>query len=220
VFEKGGYAVLRRPEALALLRFPRFRFRPSQSDALHVDLWVDGVNHLRDAGTYSYNTEPRWLAYFPGTEGHNTVQFDDRDQMPRLSRFLFGDWLWSKIEFPLRDGADETGFGASYRDGQGASHARFLALREGSLVVRDEVSGFARKAVLRWRLQPGAWRLEGAIVTDGVRRLSVTATMPLKRIALVEGWESLHYLQKQVSPVLEAEVDAPGTLTTEYAWKP
>jgi hypothetical protein len=61
-----------------------FRFRPSQADALHLDFWLAGSNVLRDAGSYSYNTEPEWLNVFPGhNASHNTVQFDDRDQMPR-----------------------------------------------------------------------------------------------------------------------------------------
>lgn len=50
---------------MAMLRYPRFRFRPSQADALHLDLWLEGRNLLRDAGTYSYNTESAWLSYFP-----------------------------------------------------------------------------------------------------------------------------------------------------------
>ena len=54
-YDDGGYAVMRNGTALAMLRYPRFRFRPSQADALHVDLWVAGHNVLRDAGTYSYN---------------------------------------------------------------------------------------------------------------------------------------------------------------------
>ena len=48
--DAGGYSLLRRGAAFALLRYPRFRFRPSQADALHVDLWAGGDNHLRDAG--------------------------------------------------------------------------------------------------------------------------------------------------------------------------
>jgi len=74
--------VLRHGPAMALLRYPRFRFRPSQADALHLDFWVSGENWLRDAGSFSYNTEQRWLNYFPGTVAHNTIQFDGRDQMP------------------------------------------------------------------------------------------------------------------------------------------
>jgi len=88
VADDGGFAILRRGAAMAMLRYPRFRFRPSQADALHLDLWLDGDNLLRDAGSYSYNTEPKWLNYFGGTASHNTVQFDERDQMPRLSRFF------------------------------------------------------------------------------------------------------------------------------------
>jgi hypothetical protein len=67
-----------------------------------VDLWVDVVMPvLRDAGTYSYNTEAQWIQYFGGTAGHNTVQFDDRDQMPRLSRFLIGEWLRTEQLEPI-----------------------------------------------------------------------------------------------------------------------
>ena len=36
---------------------PQAPARPSQADALHLDLWHRGVNLLRDAGTFSYNAE-------------------------------------------------------------------------------------------------------------------------------------------------------------------
>ncbi len=42
MFDGGGYAVLRRGDAMAMLRYPRFRFRPSHADAMHVDLWGGG----------------------------------------------------------------------------------------------------------------------------------------------------------------------------------
>ncbi|MDH4317523.1 MAG: heparinase II/III-family protein, partial [Desulfobulbaceae bacterium] len=185
IFDDSGYAVLRRGEAMALLRYPRFRFRPSQADALHVDLWLGGDNLLRDAGTYSYNTDPEWLAYFPGTVSHNTVQFDDRDQMPRLSRFLFGDWLQTEGLQPLVENAEKTTFGAAYRDGHGARHQRSVYLLDNRMIVRDEVVGFADKAVLRWRVRPGNWRMEGQSLTDGKHILSVLASVPLARIELV-----------------------------------
>jgi len=120
-FEKGGYFVLRHGPAMALLRYPRFRFRPSQADALHLDFWVSGENWLRDAGSFSYNTEQRWLNYFPGTVAHNTIQFDGRDQMPRLSRFLFGAWLRARDVEPLFASTKEQHCGAGYRDWQGQS---------------------------------------------------------------------------------------------------
>lgn len=218
IYDDGGYAVLRREKAMVLLRYPRFKFRPSHADALHLDLWVDGENLLRDAGTYSYNTDAEWLAYFPGTVSHNTVQFDDRDQMPRLSRFLFGDWLKTESLQPLVELAEETTFGAAYRDKQGARHQRFVRLMNDRVIVRDEVAGFVEKAVLRWRVKPGDWRLEGQCISNGNHVLTLNSSVLPTRIELVSGWESRYYMQKNPVPVLEIEVHEPTVLTTEYRW--
>lgn len=217
-FDRGGYVVLREAGSTAVLRYPRFRFRPGQADALHLDLWHGGRNLLRDAGSFSYNVEAEWLRYFPGTSSHNTVEFDGRDQMPRLSRFLFGDWLRTCSLEPLsrRDGV--VSCAAGYRDGKGAAHARHVRLGANSLQVRDEVSGFDRKAVLRWRLEPGDWLLDGNCASNGAQRLSVTGNIPIVRCELVEGWESRYYLEKTRVPVLEVEVVVAGVLITEYHW--
>lgn len=216
--DDGGFAVLRRGPVMAMLRYPRFCFRPSQADALHLDLWRGGDNLLRDAGTYSYNTQPHWLDYFGGTASHNTVQFDERDQMPRLGRFLFGDWLQASGIEDLKEDATGVRFAAGYCDSRGASHLRRVSLDDARLRVVDEVAGFARKGVLRWRLAPGSWTLEGSHLTDGVQTLTVQASMPIVRCELVDGWESRHYLEKTAVPVLEIEVQQAGTLTTEYRW--
>lgn len=216
--DDGGFAVLRRGPVMAMLRYPRFRFRPSQADALHLDFWLGGNNLLRDAGTYGYNTQAHWLNYFGGTVGHNTVQFDERDQMPRLGRFLLGDWLQTARIEDLCEAPETTDFAAAYRDGLGASHLRRVSLGDTHLRVTDEVAGFSRKAVLRWRLAPGRWALDGCRLTDGAQTLMVQASMPLVRCELVEGWESRHYLEKAAVPVLEIEVQQAGILTTEYRW--
>lgn len=218
VADDGGFAVLRRGSAMAMLRYPRFCFRPSQADALHLDLWLAEVNLLRDAGSFSYNTEPRWLNYFAGTASHNTVEFDNRDQMPRLSRFLFADWLKTSSLEPLANEPQAVTFSAGYCDGQGANHRRRISLGINHLAVVDEVAGFAHKAVLRWRIAPGKWRLDGQCLTNGEHVLTVHASMPIVRFELVEGWESRHYLEKTSVPVLEIEVQQPGTLTTECRW--
>lgn len=218
VADDGGFAVLRRGAAMAMLRYPRFRFRPSQADALHLDLWLDDENLLRDAGSYSYNTEPQWLNYFGGTASHNTVQFDDRDQMPRLSRFLFGDWLKTSFIEPMTQDAQATHFAVGYCDGKRVSHRRHISLGDSHLRVVDEVVGFARKAVLRWRVAPGAWLQEGQRLTNGTHVLKVQASMPIIRCEVVEGWESRYYLEKTLVPVLEIEVQQSGILTTEYRW--
>lgn len=239
VADDGGFAMLRRGAAMVMLRYPRFKFRPSQADALHLDLWLGGDNLLRDAGSYSYNTEPKWLNYFGGTVSHNTVQFDDRDQMPRLSRFLFADWLKTSFLEPLTEDAQTTRFGAGYRDPERASHQRRVSLADSYLRVMDEVAGFRNCAVLRWRLMPGDWHLERCSDSslraqrgnpdgmdchvapprnDGTDVLTVQATIPIVRCEIVQGWESRHYLEKTPVPVLEVEVRQPGTFTTEYRW--
>lgn len=218
LFDDGGFAVLRSGSAMVMLRYPRFRFRPSQADALHLDLWLGGRNLLRDAGTYSYNTDAQWLNYFPGTVSHNTVQFDDCDQMPRLSRFLFGDWLKTSYIEPLSEVGDTTTFAVGYQDRRKACHQRDVRLTENTLRVIDKIKGFANKAVLRWRLEPGQWRVEGTSLCNGEHRLTLEASMPITRFELVEGWESRYYLDKEQIPVLEVEVHQPGSLTTEYRW--
>ncbi|MNZ11429.1 Heparinase II/III-like protein [compost metagenome] len=217
-FDQGGYAVLRQKGSTAILRYPRFRFRPGQADALHLDLWHGGCNLLRDAGSFGYNVEAEWLRYFPGTASHNTVEFDGRDQMPRLSRFLFGDWLSTSNLEPLIEGSGGVSCAAGYRDGSGAAHTRHVCLGANSLQVRDQISGFAGKAVLRWRLAPGDWLLDGNSAVNGAQRLSVTGNIPIVRCELVEGWESRYYLEKTPVPVLEVEVADAGILLTEYHW--
>ncbi|KJJ99497.1 heparinase [Burkholderiaceae bacterium 26] len=222
--DDGGFAVMRNGSAMALLRYPRFRFRPNQADALHVDLWIAGQPCLRDAGTFSYNTESRWLSYFGGTQGHNTVQFDGRDQMPRLSRFLFGNWLRAEAVERL-SGSDPVTMAAAYSDDQGASHHRSMQLHTNYLEVRDRVGGFVERAVLRWRLAPGHWTFESnehgsefVVCMGNGQRLRVSADVPVTRCEIVEGWESLYYLEKTAIPVLELEVAHGGTLISQYEW--
>jgi hypothetical protein len=218
IADDGGFAILRRGIAVVMLHYPRFKFRPSQADALHLDLWLADDNLLRDAGSFSYNIESKWLNYFGGTASHNTVQFDDLDQMPRLSRFLFGDWLKTSFFEPLTEDARGTHFAVGYRVGSRYSHSRSISLSDTHLRVVDEVAGFDRKAVLRWRLAPGNWRLDGLRLTNESHVLTVQVNSPIIRCELVEGWESRYYLEKSPVPVLEIEVHQPSILTTEYHW--
>lgn len=217
-YDAGGYAVLRNPAAMALFRYPRFRFRPSQADLLHVDFWLGSLNVLRDAGSYSYNCCEPWLSYFPSSAAHNTIQFDQRDSMPRLGRFLFGAWPKARnvTGITLENGVQTVS--AGYCDWKGASHHRSIDLSESGLCVSDDVENFESAAVLRWRLAPGNWVWEdGWLIGNGVR-LRVQTSQPVKRCELVEGWESRYYTRKTPLPVLEVEVEQAGRLTTELRY--
>ena len=201
-FDDGGYHILRKGNAVAYLRYPRFRFRPSQADILHCDLFLNGENLLRDAGTYSYNSSHEDLVYFNGTKAHNTIEFDDKDQMPRLGRFLFGNWVKTKSINKINENENRVTAGASYQGPSGENHSRVLQLEHDKLVCIDEISGFKDKAVLRWRLAPGAWKLDGDTLSDGVRSIIIKSTVAIKNIEILEGRESLYYMQQSILPVL------------------
>lgn len=62
-------------------------------------------NILRDAGTYSYNCQKPWQDYFKSLAAHNTIRFDDHEQMPKISRFLNGKWPRLTVEADLSEGA-------------------------------------------------------------------------------------------------------------------
>lgn len=218
-FPEGGYGTLRKGNIFVLLRYPNFRFRPSQADALHVDLWQEGENLLRDGGSYSYNTGEKISRYFGGTASHNTIQFDDRDQMPRLSRFLFGDWLKMQDIMHIHEVDDSTKFGASYRDYQKAYHHRTIRLSSQRLIVTDKVTNFKHKAVLRWRLLPGEWQVNDFTLINDRCQIAIESTVPIIRIEVIQGWESRYYLKKTPLPVLEVEVQQAGELRTNVSWK-
>lgn len=219
-FPDGGYVLLRCGESLGLVRYANFRFRPSHADCLHLDLWHRGVNILRDGGTFSYNTEPRLLGYFSGTQSHNTVQFDDRSQMPRVGRFLFGEWLAMERCTEIVAEGDLLVWSGTYRDWMKARHSRTVSVQGRNWRITDEIDGCQEKAVLRWRLIPADWRLDQGTCDSRYAQLRVVTSAPVRRLELVTGWESQHYQEMTELPVLEIEV-GPGhwTINTEITLK-
>ncbi|ANQ25238.1 heparinase [Vibrio natriegens] len=216
-FDKGGYIGLRNKiGAFVLFRYPHFRFRPSQCDALHIDFWLDGLNLLRDGGTFSYNAGQTYIDYYGGTQSHNTVQFDEHEQMPRLSRFLLGAWL--KAKDVHWDEARQY-CSASYRDYVGCRHKREVSLSDSTLRVVDEIYGVQKKAILRWRLSPGEWIVEGNRITNHIHSITINCNTDIERLELVEGKESRYYYQETSVPVLEIEVTSDGKITTEYNYR-
>src|SRR5690606_41687747 len=99
-----------------------------------------------------------------------------------------------------------------------ASHGRKGRLYDGAMVVSDEVDGFQHKGVQGRGLGPGQWIIEGKTLDYGQRVIQVNASVPIVRFDLVGGWESRYYLEKKQVPVLEIEINQPGSLITEYRW--
>lgn len=215
LFEDGGYCFLQQENTRVFVRFPVFRFRPGHADALHLDLWHKGLNVIRDAGTYSYNTEERWLQYFAGTQAHSTVEFDGRDQMKRLSRFLFGNWLQVNHLTSIKNIAQGVTWSAGYKDHAGAEHRREIHLFSGKILINDQVSGFQEQAIIRWRLCPDQWNLQNCTCSSGKATLRVSTTAKHMHLALTTGYESRYYLEKSALPVLSIAIREPGKVTTE-----
>jgi len=213
LFADGGYAVLRpSTSSWALLRLPTYRFRPAHADPFHLDLWHHGVNLLRDGGSYAYNASPADLAFFPGIASHNTVEFDGAEPMPRLGRFLWGDWL--QLNAPPQ--LEATAVTVAYRCPHGRHQRQVRMDTTGHRwTISDTCSDFKHQALLRWRLCPGEWRLEGTSLIGPLATLQIHCDQPITRLELVSGLESRHYGAKTPLPVLEVSVaQAPATLTT------
>ncbi len=186
--------------ARALLRTGPLRFRPGQADLLHLELW-DGTRPVfADAGTGAYNppeAQQWWLDYFPSAAAHNTITFDGREPMPRLSRFLLARWPRLR---PLPDGA-------ALRDARNNSHRRTVRAEGRHWLIEDRVAGPFRALELRWRLGPGEWRLDGQGAC-GPALLRIEADAPLV-VALEPGWESPAYGEARPCTVLVARAAAP-----------
>ncbi|MBY0335118.1 MAG: heparinase II/III-family protein, partial [Acetobacteraceae bacterium] len=161
------------------------RFRPSHADALHLDLWDGDDALLPDAGTGAYNPgagDGWWLDHFRGTAAHNTVAFDEADQMPVVSRFLHARWL-ARGDLPA---------GGWVRDHRGNRHAREVRVEGRVWTVTDSVSGPFGTFALRWHLAGPGWAAtpDGAAGPRGRIALSADGLLVL---SLAEGWCSPSY---------------------------
>jgi len=194
-----------------VLRIPGYRFRPSQADVLHFDCWADGVNICRDSGTYAYNLKPEELDEFAGTAAHNTICFDGRNQMPRLSRFLFGQWLNSKeLDIDREAGVVRCSYDGNY----GEFHKRTVAWLGSEWCVEDTVGGKFEIATLRWRLCPTDWNVEGNAVVSTVARITIDIDDRPIVPKLESVRESRYYRQMTEIPCVVASVSNPCTIKT------
>lgn len=146
IFNDSGIAALTKGDIRVYMRLPGTRFRPPQADSLHVDIWNGANDLLVDSGTYSY-ASPGW-EYYSSTAAHNSIEFDDRDQMPRIGRFLFGSWL---ARGGVNEDIQKTMIGCSYVDSWGCKHEREVSLQDNVVLIKDKISGPFKSAVLRWR---------------------------------------------------------------------
>jgi hypothetical protein len=214
-FADGGYVTFEDGKASwALLRYPVFRFRPAHADAFHFDLWHQGRNVLRDSGSYSYNTEEPWQSYFSSTKAHNTVEFDGKDQMPSISRFLRGCWLKTNYPMDLKKDGEMLSWSGTYTDYLNNKHERTVNKKNETWTIQDAIEGSGSSAILRWRLFPVAWKIVGDKCVSQIAEIRIASSIKIKRIDIVEGWESRYYSEKTPIPVLEVEIGGNKAIIT------
>lgn len=189
------FLVIREKESKVILKIPSNYFRPSASDAFHLDVWHKGINILGDTGSFSYNSGEE-TSKFKSVEAHNTIQFGDKQQMPKISRFLFGHWLKAKkIQFITNN--ESVYFSAQYKDYKGNIHVRSVEyfLKIHRLVVEDFVKPRTGiKAYIHWHFTSSDFKqLDDGFLWNEIAMLKV---MNFQDFTLGNQKSSLYYLQK------------------------
>lgn len=151
----------------ATLRAVQFKHRPAHADQLHVDMWWDGFNIARDAGTYSYNAPPPWQNALVNTRVHNSITIDHRDQMVQAGKFLFLD----RAQAYFLPGSDENAISAYHRgyNKKSVTHTRKLSFNPGyGFSVVDQVAlknaKEPREVTLHWLLPDWQWAWQDGLL--------------------------------------------------------
>ena len=213
-----GFFIYRKSDLLLVFKRPFFKFRPSHSDALHVDLWIGGKNILRDGWSYSYNTTTEKSSYYCGVASHNSIQFDSRDQMPKVGRFLFGSWL-KEIEFHCDSSKHSFMISAAYRDYLDSFHKRELFISSNKVIVKDQYSGIKQNAQLKWRLNPNQFKFDSGISKKNEINIDITSRIITGDFNLSAEFESRFYLTESSLPVISNTLNRSGNFITNITWE-
>jgi hypothetical protein len=162
-FPTGGYFTIRTPVAATYIRCAPNAHRPFHADNLHIDIWWNHKNIIRDAGTYKYNTKQELLSFFTGTSGHNTVTIDGEDQMQKGERFIWYNWSQA-IDYKMDKDNDFITFrgaiSAFRQFGKSVIHRRSVKMhRKMPLwVVYDTIEGCTgHRYGQHWNISKGFW---------------------------------------------------------------
>ena len=200
IFPDGGFAGIRTREWILFFRCGSHADRPSQADNLHLDLWYQGKNILRDAGSYKYNAAKEDIRYFFGTESHNAIMLNGEDQMQKGPRFIWFNWTQA-LHLSGEEDAEKfilSGEISAFQHlAPGIRHRRTIrAFRNRpEWIIEDEImEAGGRELMLLWHTGPdfsSDFRLE---VTDSAGNI----LFPGQK----EGWYSECYGVKESAPYL------------------
>lgn len=133
-FSDAGLFTFRQESAWAMLVLNDYKSRPAHMDQLHFDLWVNGINVLCDAGTYSYASCDGYELV--KNKSHNTVLYDNKEQMNKQGAFFIYGWTRRK-DFHHTNAR----FHGEMLSQNGYAHRRTVEVTESGYRIIDEVIG-------------------------------------------------------------------------------
>lgn len=206
IFPQGGFVKFANPSnaAWALLRYPKYQFRPAQADCMHFDFWVGDKNLLRDSGTYSYhlNNEVGEL------QAHNTVSVDDHQPMPRLGRFLWGQWPSTELLPTPKYAALRDYWGGRYQHVHGAIHCREVLVFDERFEIIDTIEGIQNHATLHWHLATLPWKCQDNTIACNELEIQIELNQQPQTLTLDACFYAPGYLQ--LLPAEKLSIKAPG----------
>ncbi|CAL2105885.1 Heparinase II/III-like protein [Tenacibaculum sp. 190524A02b] len=157
IFENSGYYIIQEDDIKTFIRCGAYKDRPAQSDNLHLDIWVNGENLIRDSGSYKYNTDKEYLNYFNGCEGHNTLSIAGKDQMLKGGRFIWYYWVKkasAKLIKQHKSFNFEGQINAFKQLNKNIIHKRSISkeLKSKEWLIKDSVTNSSRKIYQYWHL--------------------------------------------------------------------
>lgn len=120
----------------ALMLAEPFRGRPAHDDRLHVDIWIDGINEIYDAGTYRYSGVENWDNRLKYAVMHNVLTVDRHEPMTDAGKFLWLDR--DKVRVISRNEAFISAEHTAYRQLH-LNHRRILRPLANGFSVADDV---------------------------------------------------------------------------------
>ena len=226
---KSGYVTLFSTDSWALVRFPYFKFRPSHNDVFHIDLWFKGQNIICDAGTYSYNPPAEdKLMDLKSVHAHNTVSFDGNEQMPKISRFLLGNWLKpDKVGEIKKDNEGWQYWEGQYTDNAKNTHKRKISTNGKTWLIEDTLTGSFKTATIGFNLNTTEAQLQDHICTTPFGTITINTNrqqppktfgansqQPITKLSLTTTPISEHYYQKRSIQRLNITITKPNTYLT------
>ena len=214
IFRDFGLVRISKNDLAGYLKYPNYRFRPSQADIMHLEILDQGKSLISDAGSYSYSESEFWNNYFTGIESHNSIQFDNQQPMRKMRKFLYNDWpSTSNIQYSLDD--KELFWQGTYTDYRGCRHTRKVSLDKRKFIIEDDIKGFEENAIVRWRLSPDNWKHQGNVFESPLARIEISVMSgSIKSISLESGWESIYYNKKREISVIRIESAEPSNIKT------